>query len=166
MNTTKRQTCNVCKVSLTMDNFKLKRDSTYQKGCEECLKKRRALAKKRRDGNLKRETKVLETPEQRAARIFREDEEIQRKRSEKEAQTSLVTAYKKRTQALEEYKVGKVYGQPKSLKRFLGMAINGNKEFKSEEEEYQFVGKLLKHAWLAMNDELRDKWSKFARDYG
>jgi hypothetical protein len=106
MNTTKRQTCNVCKVSLTMDNFKLKRDSTYQKGCEECLKKRRALAKKHRDSKLKKET-TAETSEQRAARIFKEDEEIQRKRSEKEAQTSLVTAYKKRTQALERAGGGK-----------------------------------------------------------
>jgi adenylate cyclase class IV len=48
INTNERQKCNVCKMSLTMDKFKQKRDDTYQKGCEQCLAKRRILARIRK----------------------------------------------------------------------------------------------------------------------
>ena len=41
-----RQKCNVCKVNLTLDNFKKKRDDSLQKGCNECLVKRKNLADK------------------------------------------------------------------------------------------------------------------------
>jgi hypothetical protein len=36
--------CRRCKMNLTLDNFKKKRDDTYQKTCEECLAQQRAYA--------------------------------------------------------------------------------------------------------------------------
>ncbi len=48
MESNKRQKCCVCKMNLTLDKFKKKRDDTYQKTCEECLVKRRANVKKYR----------------------------------------------------------------------------------------------------------------------
>ena len=46
MEVTNRQKCVRCKMNLTLDNFKKKRDDTYQKTCGECLVKRRASAEK------------------------------------------------------------------------------------------------------------------------
>jgi hypothetical protein len=39
-----RQKCTRCKMNLTMDKFKQKRDNTYQKRCNECLEKFRKWA--------------------------------------------------------------------------------------------------------------------------
>ena len=39
MTEVERKRCNRCKVNLTMDKFKKKRDDTYQKICNECLSK-------------------------------------------------------------------------------------------------------------------------------
>ena len=36
-----RQKCTRCKMNLTLDKFKMKRDDTYQKQCMECNAKRR-----------------------------------------------------------------------------------------------------------------------------
>jgi hypothetical protein len=36
-----RKKCNRCKMNLTLDKFKKKRDDTYTKWCEECLEKKK-----------------------------------------------------------------------------------------------------------------------------
>ncbi len=46
METNNRQKCTRCKMNLTLDNFKKKRDDTYQKTCEECLVKKKANTEK------------------------------------------------------------------------------------------------------------------------
>jgi hypothetical protein len=56
MNNDKRQKCVRCKMNLTLDNFKKKRDDTYQKTCGECLVKRREWDKKNRGSSTKKLT--------------------------------------------------------------------------------------------------------------
>ena len=46
MEVIQRQKCCYCKMNLTIENFKKKRDDSYQKTCNQCLANRAAYAKK------------------------------------------------------------------------------------------------------------------------
>jgi len=46
MEAIQRQKCSSCKMNMTLDKFKKKRDDTYQKTCDECLQKRKVYANK------------------------------------------------------------------------------------------------------------------------
>ena len=47
MEAIQKQKCVYCKMNMTIDNFKKKRDDSYQKTCNQCLANRNASAKKR-----------------------------------------------------------------------------------------------------------------------
>ena len=59
MNSTMRQKCHRCKMNLTLDKFKKKRDDTYQKNCNECLMKKKSNREKNKceHGRRKNECK-------------------------------------------------------------------------------------------------------------
>jgi len=55
-----RQKCTRCKVNLTLDKFKKKRDDTYQKMCNECLEKGRKYKEKNKCPHDKRKSRCVE----------------------------------------------------------------------------------------------------------
>ena len=119
-----------------------------------------------------------ETPEQRAERIFKEDEEIQKKRKAEDDEGAMIDRHLKRYNAYNEeiqknkslFYFMEIYKmKPKTLVKFLlkARSIAFNDKFDTEEAEYQAIGKhgLLGYFNL-MNQKLRDEWADFARKMG
>ena len=169
MNTNERHRCNVCKVNLTLDKFKKKRDDTYQKGCNECLVKRRIMAQKRKQRNQetpKEETPKEETPEERAIRIFAEDKIIRKEREEREEQQALEENYQKRIKALDKYNIKQFFKRvyrPNDL-NYLIIMLEKNPKFKTQYEEQEYLNDIRRIS-NRLNDKDQEKMELIVREY-
>lgn len=111
--------------------------------------------------------KVVETAEERAERLFKEDEEIQRKRREEEEKNGLVERQQRRQKCYEKHQLfiqlmyvgdeekrkGKQYRAwlQNMLKR------TSEKVFENEEAEYKWIGKYGRGMF---NDKIRTTFNK------
>jgi hypothetical protein len=109
-----------------------------------------------------------ETAQQRADRIFKEDEEKQKLDRIKEEAETKVSNKKKRSDAIIKYDIKARFKKirNKNAKFFLRYAIMYDTDFKTEEQEYNCIGGALKSFFNGMNEKFRDEFGDFASDFG
>ena len=110
-----------------------------------------------------------ETPEQRAERIFKEDEEKQKERYEEEEKQGLKERQQKRKETIEKYKAfidGMVIGKQKQItyRRYLKERLEKGADilFKTEDDEYNYIGKFGRGMWG--EDFIRKGFTKADQD--
>jgi len=113
--------------------------------CEDC-----GIAEEQEKCELENDVELQETPEQRAERIFKEDEEAYEMKEQKELQERRL----KRIAVVEKYKGeldAMIVGKQKAIrwrKYFHAYVFNIAKmEFETEEDEYKHIGKAGRSVW-------------------
>ena len=105
---------------------------------------------------------MSETPEQRAERIFKEDEEKREKQKEEKEKQELEERRQKRLAVITKYKEeldAMIVGKQKGIRfrRYLRQyVIDVSTEiFKTEDEEYKKIGKPGRLRWTDMDEYLK-----------
>ena len=109
-----------------------------------------------------------ETPEERATRIFAEDEIIRQKRVEREEKEDLEDNYQQRLKALDKYNIDKLCNRESrsALNTLLRVMLNhSNTKFNTFYEEREYMD-LLRRIYNRVNKSDEKKIGLFVREYG